>query len=251
MELNELLKEQFGTQISLEPLEDNLYRLYAPFFHPDGDMFSIYLEMSSNGDTVSIRDFGNTLLRVSYSFDIDTPKKESVLNNIAAQNKGEIIDGELLLKANVDKLPEAILQYSQLVSKVSNINILSHEVVKTLFFEHLHDFIMDNFKKYNVQEKFQPTNDKQILVDYMIPHTGRPLYLFGVNGNPKASKTIISCFDLLQKQIPFRSVIIHENFDELSSFNRNQITNIVDKQFTDLDDFQKQGISFIEREIAV
>ena len=72
----------------------------------------------------------------------------------------------------------------------------------------------------------------------------------GKNENRKASKVIISCLSFQQKKIPYRSLIIHEDFEGLSSFYRNQITNAADKQFATLDDFRTGGMEYIERELA-
>ena len=50
--------------------------------------------------------------------------------------------------------------------------------------------------------------------------------------------------------MPFRSVAIHENFEELTPTDRSLITNTVDKQFTDLEDFKRKAEGFFERETA-
>lgn len=247
MEVMEAIKPYFGKYAGLEPVNSNTSRLYAPFFHEDGDMYSIYLETAD--DTVVIRDFGNTLMRVAYTFDIDTPNKQSILSNIVKSNSGELDDGELIIRTSLDRLSDSILQYSQLIAKVSNIDILSRETVKSLFYDYLNEFVMRSFSKLGVKERSLPTKDKQLIVDYEIP-AAKPIYLFGVNDNNKASKVIISCLTYQKKQMPFRSVVIHEDFDTLSSFYRNQITNAADKQFTSLDDFRSEGPAYVERERA-
>lgn len=76
------------------------------------------------------------------------------------------------------------------------------------------------------------------------------MFIFGVNENTKASKVVISCLSFQKQKIPFRSLIVHEDFDGLSSFYRNQITNMADKQFTSLDDFRTEGLDYISRELA-
>lgn len=247
MEVMEAIRPYFGKYAGLEPINPNTSRLYAPFFHEDGDMYSIYLETAD--DSVIIRDFGNTLMRVAYTFDIDTQNKRNILNNIVKSNYGELEDGELIIRTTLDHLPDSIFQYSQLVSKVSDIDILSRETVKSMFFDYLNEFLMLEFMKYGIKERTFPTRDRQLIVDYEIP-AAKPIYLFGVNDNNKASKVIISCLTFQKKQMPFRSVVIHEDFDSLSSFYRNQITNAADKQFTTLDDFRLEGPSFIVREMA-
>ena len=50
--------------------------------------------------------------------------------------------------------------------------------------------------------------------------------------------------------MPHRSLVINEDFDSLSGFNRKQLINTVDKQFTSLGDFKSLGEDYLEREIA-
>ena len=251
MEIMNRLRQQFGELISLENIDPNVMRIYAPFFHEDGDMMSMYLETMPDG-TFLLRDFGNTLMRVSYTFDIDSDNKQLILNNIVKGNYGILDDFELQLKATLDSLPEAILQFSQLITKVSSIELLQRQTVKTMFFEYLDDFITTKLSNYKVSKQTTPSRDKQLVVDFQIdpPNERKPIYIFGVNENVKASKVVISCLNFQKQKLPFRSLVIHEDFGGLSSFYRNQITNAVDKQFTTLDDFKEEGLDYITRELA-
>lgn len=242
------VREQFGQQVSLEEISPNTWRIYAPYFHEDGDMFSIYLEQDENG-SLRLRDFGNTLMRVSYTFDFDTPKKNDILISLVKSNYGQFHDGELTLETNPERLPYSIFQFAQLISKVSSLDILRREVVKSLFFDNLNDFVTNELSDYTIVKDFRPTNDKELVVDYLI-RAPKPLYLFAVNENTKASKVVISCLTFQKQRVPFRSLIVHENFNDLSSFYRNQLTNAVDKQYTSLEDFQLEGKEYIERELA-
>lgn len=249
MNIENILQQQSGQMISLEAVRPDVMRLYAPFFHEDGDMMSIYLESNKDNGKIRIRDFGNTLMRVAYTFDIDTSNKQSILSDIVTSNYGTMNDGEIIIDTDIDNVFNSILQYSQLIAKVSNIDILRNEVIKSLFYENLNDFMFDAFKKYNIVEKYTPTKDKELVVDYQLP-SEKPLYIFGVNKDTKASKVVISCLTFQKQHIPFRSLIIHENFNSLTAFNRNQITNAADKQFASLDDFRAEGIEYVERELA-
>ena len=248
MTIQDVIKLNMGKQVDLEPVETDVLRLYAPFFHEDGDMYSIYLE--KQGERVFVRDYGNTLMRVSYTFEINTENKKRVLNNIVKSNLGTLDDGELIMETTINELPQTIYQYSQLVAKVSNIDILGREVVRSLFYDYLREFVLTSLTEYKVLENHIPTSDKELVVDYVIP-ASKPLFLFGVNDDVKASRATISCLKFQNERLPFRSVIVHEDFDgKLSVFNRNQITNASDKQFTSLDQFKNEGLAYIKREIA-
>lgn len=248
MDILSALQLNMGCGISLESVEENVQRLYAPFFHEDGDMYSIYIEENEQG--YLIRDYGNTLMRVAYTFDINSERKNKVLDKIIKSNNGEIDDGELLIQSDKNNLTKDIYRFGQMVSKVSSIKMLSRENVKTMFFDYLNEYVQNNFAKYGVEYNIAPTQDKSLVVDFVVPIPKRPLYLFAVNDDTRASKTVISCLTFQKKSIPFRSLVVHENFNALGAFYRNQITNAADKQFPTLDDFQTDGANYIERELG-
>ena len=247
MDLQDNLARQFGSQVSLEETEHGVYRVYAPFFHEDGDMYSVYFEVT--GNQVLIRDYGNTLMRVSYTYDIHTTHQKKVLSEIVSANRGELDGGELLVRTTAEQISQALMQYTQLVAKVSNIDILRRENVRSLFYEHLDGFIDSEMNGYTIKKNITPSKDRDLVVDYVIPDK-RPLYIFGVLENTKAAKVVITCLTFQTQQMPFRSLVIHENADNLSSFNRNRLTNTVGKQYTTLEEFMNQGTRYIRDEFS-
>lgn len=248
MNLDAALSAKFGELVNLHKIEDNKYQVYVPFFHEDGDMISIYLDLNKDNGAILLRDFGNTLMRISYTFDLDSQNKKSILNSIVRSNDGELENGEVLLRTNLEYLPESIIKFGQIISKVSNIDILRRETVKSLFFEMFSQAVRDNVGERAILKDYTPTGDKDLTVDYVIK-ADRPIFLFGVNENTKASKVVITCLNFITQNIPFKSFIIHEDFEGLTTFYRNQITNAADKQFTTLEEFRVKGKQYIDREL--
>lgn len=249
MDIVSIIEQQFGKQISLVETEQDIFQIYAPFFHEDGDMISMYLQIDKNTNKISIRDYGNTLMRLSYTFDIDTDNRTNIISNLVKSNNGVLDDGELIINENINNVSQAIFQYSQIVAKVSSMDILRKEVIKSLFYEYLNDFVFETFKNFKIIKDSTPTDDNDLIVDYEIENA-KPIYIFGVNGNSKASKTVISCLTFQSMRKPFRSLIIPENIDNLTNFNRKQIINVGDKLYTSLDEFKTKAINYIERELV-
>lgn len=125
MELQLTLQKQFGSTIGVEETAPNIFRIYAPFFHEDGDMLSIYLDL--NLGNMCLRDFGNTLMRVAYTFDFESENKRRILNNIVKSNGGLIDNDEIMMYTKENDLSASIYCFSQIVAKVSNISILQRE----------------------------------------------------------------------------------------------------------------------------
>ena len=240
------LKKNF-VNIDFREKRSNIYKVLLPFFHEDGDMYDVFIE--EREDRIRISDYGLTLMKLSYTFDLDTENKNDIFQSVISQNRCETTDGEIYLDVSPQQFVGGIYQFIQTITKVSTLDILSKEVIKSLFYEHLNRFVTDNFTRYNIERNFLPTKDEDLVVDYVIQGT-KPLYLFGVNEDTKAAKVVINCLSFHKNRVPFRSVIVHEDFNSLTRYNRNQLTNAADKQFTTLDEFRNAGIDYFDREIA-
>ena len=247
LQLNDLC-QRFG-RIDFREKRPGLYKVLVPFFHEDGDMYDIFVEeVPSNSEKLRISDYGLTLMKLSYTFDIDTENKQQVLESIIRQNRCDLDNGSIFLVITPNQFEAGLNQMIQVISKVSNMDIISREVIRSYFYEMLDSFVKEAFKDFHIQKDFTPLPDSDLKVDYLLPNsTKKPIYLFGVNDNAKASRVVISCLQFNNNGLPYNSLIIHEDFNSLSTFNKNQITNVVDKQFTSLNDFRGMGINYVNR----
>jgi hypothetical protein len=60
----------------------------------------------------------------------------------------------------------------------------------------------------------------------------------------------LSCLEFEKRNIPFRSVVVHEDFENgLSKKDQTRITSAADKQFTSLNDFQSHAEQYFSREV--
>jgi hypothetical protein len=247
----ELLKKQFNDRIRFSQKRDGVFQLIAPFYHEDGDMLDVYLENLGDNGRILISDHGMTLMRLSYEYDIDTPNKERIFQKILSENQLMENDGRLYIETTPDQLYPSMLQFTQALGKVSNMRLFKREVIKSLFYEMLDEFIIDTLSQYRPVKNVQPIAERDDLeVDYQLSLPRKSVYLFGVRDSAKARLTTISCLEFQKVQIPFKSVVVHENFEELNRKDRQRITSAADKQFIDLDDFKKGGEEYLKREAA-
>lgn len=247
LQLNDLQKN-FG-RIDFREKRPGIFKVLVPFFHEDGDMYDIFVEeCPGNSEKIRISDYGLTLMKLSYAFDIDTENKQQVLESIVQQNRCDLDNGAIFLVIEPHQFEAGLSQMIQVISKVSNMDIISREVIRSYFYEMLDTFVTTVFKDFHVQKDFAPLPDLDLKVDYLLPNPNKkPIFLFGVNDNTKASRVVISCLQFNNNNLPYNSLIIHEDFNSLSTFNKNQITNVVDKQFTSLSDFKGMGLGYVNR----
>jgi hypothetical protein len=243
------LKEQFNNFFYLKEKRENILQVFAPLYHADGDMMDIFLSEIPEKELVRICDYGLTLMRLSYSFEIDTPNKEKIFNKILAENSIQNENGNLFIDVKPEYTYHGLMQFAHAVSKITNMRLYKREVIHSLFFEMLEEYVMTNLQKYNPQKKFYPIPDhEEYEVDYCFNHRRRSIYLFGVNNSANARLATISCQKFIAEKLNFSSLIILENLDVIGKKDQARLMSAADKQFPSLEDFQKHAEEYIERE---
>lgn len=246
----EILKEQFNQRLQLVDKRPGISQLIVPLFHEDGDMVDIFLE-GLGGERVRICDYGMTLMRLSYEYEVDTANKRRILAKILSENGLKEEDGNLYIETSPDRLYPAVMQFAQAVAKVGSMRNFKREIVASLFYELLEEFITTQLQDFRPQKTVLPLPDRDDLeVDYSFPINSTSLYLFGVKDASKARLTTISCLEFIRHKLPFRSIVVHDDFDNLPRKDRSRLTSACDKQFTSLDDFRSGARQFLEREKA-
>jgi Domain of unknown function DUF1828 len=243
MNYTALLSEGFNKHVSVREKRPGLMKLIVPLFHEDGDMVDIFLEDLPNGQ-IRVSDRGLALMRLSYSFDIDTENKDRIFRRILNENHVEEEQGNLFLDVTPDHLYPAVLHFGQTVAKVSNMGLYRREVISNLFQEMLYDKISHFLSDFPFKENLAPYPERDdLIVDFALQTPKTPIYLFGVKEKDTAKLRLaaLSCLEFQKLQLPFRSVVVHQDFDSFSQKDRKIITNAVDKQFTSLDVFEATG----------
>jgi hypothetical protein len=247
----DMLKKQFNDRVRFEEKRPGVFQLIAPFYHEDGDMLEIYLERIEGNGKIKISDHGMTIMRLSYEYDIDTPNKKRIFEKILSENNLKEKDGRIFLESDIGILCPSVMQFAQVVGKVSNMRLFKREVIKSLFYELLDEFVTEKLIQFQPEPKILPIPERDDLeVDYSFKRFSRPLYLFGVKDDTKARLATISCLEFQRARVNFKSVAVHEDFEDLSKKDRKRITSAVDKQFVDLDDFKSHGEEYFLREAA-
>lgn len=255
----EILREQFNSHVAVREKRPGVLQLVAPLFHEDGDMMDIFLDVPKNGadglanssQKLRVSDHGLTLMRLSYTFEIDTPNKEKIFHRILAENGVTEENGELFVETIPVSLYTSLLQFSQAVSKICNMRYFKREVLASLFEEMLAGFIQEQLPRFKPNEKVLPIPDRDDLeVDWEFRPNGVPLYLFAVKDANRARLATISCLEFQRHNLKFKSIAVHEDIDNLGRKDRNRLTNACDKQFTSLDEFKLNATPYLEREAA-
>jgi hypothetical protein len=245
-----ILKQDFNNRVALKKRKEGVYQLFAPMYHEDGDMIEIFLTLNGDGK-IRITDLAMTLMRLTYSYEIDTPNKERIYKLILSQNHINEDNGKLYIDVSEDDLYSGILQLAQVIAKISNMKIYKRELIRSLFMEMLTEFIMTELKDYGPMPDYYPIEGhEEYKVDFCFNHRPRPIYLFGVPDSAHARLATISCLKFQTEKLKFRSVAVLEDLDLLGKKDQARLMSAADKEFPSLDDFQENSKRYLERELA-
>ena len=247
--VRKLLKDIPAEGFDIQQRGTGDYQLIVPILHEDNDMVDIFLGDSPKGEGyVRICDFGLTLMRLSYTFDINTRTREDIFRSILINNRVENQDGNLYFDTPVDRLYESILRFAGCVQKVCNMRYWSREAVRSAFYDDLKDYVATDLLQFNPTPNRSPLMDYPIIsVDWSIVYNRRNLYLYGVRGNDKAKSVAICLLEFKRAQLPFISLVVHDDMGELGRREQAYLTRNADKQYPDLDAFRGDGIEDIHR----
>ena len=243
-----LASAPFGRFDLQEKRPGGAYQLLLPIFHEDGDMVDIYLEDSPAGsEFVRVCDFGLALMRLSYTFDVNTAARRRILDGILHNNGVASDGGNLYLEAPLSALYESILQFAGCIQKVCNMRYWSREVVRSSFYDDLEQYIVHEMGAFAPERDLSPLQDYPVTVDWSLTHNRRQFYVFGVLGGDKAKVVAISLLELQKATVQYISLVVHEDMDELSARDARYLTSNADIQYPAFDDFRERAGSDIVR----
>lgn len=242
------IKAAFNSRVSIQQKRPGIYQLSLPLLHEDGDMVDLFL-VPNGGSKYRLCDYGQTLMRLSYEYDIDTPNKEGILQRIIKENGLIEEDGNICMDTTNETIFPDIMHITQAYAKIGSMRYFKREVIDSLFYEALNDFVETELRDFNPKKDVSPIPERDDLdVDFQFTPNGHPVYLFGVKDSTKARLATISCLEFQKAKIDFRGWVVNDDFDKLPRKDRTRLTNVCDKQFTSFEEFKSNARTFLERE---
>jgi len=241
----------FKREVSLTIRRPDLYQLRVPYYYPDGDMIEIFLTPQSS-NTVKIQDMGLTLMRLSYEFSLDSKNKQKIFRDILSQFTAEEKEGNIQIIAPLNEIFPYLMQFIQLITKVSDIGYLKREVVRSLFYEYFDSFMHEAFDPIRkVIKNYHPEFDqeKQYPTPYALVNgnPNKPICFYPIGSDRKCDEAIITIQQYELKDFRPETVAVFENQEEISRRPLAHLSNVVGKQFSSLQGNQERIKDFTLR----
>jgi hypothetical protein len=248
MNIFETIKNSFHNKVEFEQKRPGIYQIFLPIYHEDGDMVDLYVEQLGE-DKYVLSDFGKTLQHLSYHYDIDTPKKEDVLEQIILDNNLSENKGIISLVTSGNDAFMNIMHITQAFAKIGSMKYFNREVVESMFYEILREYIFKNLQDFKPKEKVKPIIGKpELEVDFTFTPNGHDVYLMGIKQSGQARMAAINFLHFKLAKLNFRGWVVYDSFEDLSKKDIALVTDASEKQFTSIDNLKDNINYYLEKE---
>jgi len=245
-----ILGHELNNRISSLEKRPGITQILAPFYYDDGDMQEVYIIEGAGPGTWILSDFGMTLMRLSYTFDTLQEGRQALIEKIVVENGLRLIDGRIEVEANPKTLFYNYMDMNRAISQISGLRYQKQHRTVSTFLEDVLDGLMERLSPYHPTRDYYPIKDRDDLrVDINLPMK-KPFFIYAAREDERYLRAGLTCSQLTVLGVRFRSIILIESEQTISSANWKSVTNIVDKQFVGETEILSAVPDYIAREIA-
>jgi len=239
------------SEIELIPEGPDRYVVSTPFTFADGDEFTILLRKEGHGWTLS--DEAHTFMHLSYEMkerDWKKGRRSEIIEDVLSMFEVENMDGELRRHVDNNAFGDALFDYVQALSKITDIKFLKREIVHSTFLDDFREFVRSRVPAE--RRTFSWTDpehdpDGTYPVDVRISGPHRPLFVFALNTNTRVRDATISLLKYEQWGLEYDSAGVFEDVREISDKQLTKFMDVAGKLFSNLQGNQDRLAGFLER----
>jgi hypothetical protein len=226
-----------------------------PFTYPDGDMIEIFISYDG-GENIRVTDMGLTVMKLSYEFDLNSNNKKKIFKEIISNYEIQEDDGLLFIDTNTNDIFPCLMHFIEVAIKVSDLNFLKRETVKSMFLEYFETFVEEELIQFNPVKDYYPPFDteKQYPSPYaFLRENNSPICVFPIHTDEKCNEAtiVIQQYELGQENFEFDSIAVFENQEVISRKPLARLSNVVGKQFASLNGNQERIKGYCEKELIL
>jgi hypothetical protein len=238
----QIIKKEFEDKVSrkINLIQEGIdrFRIDTPFLFEDGDNLVIILKNS--GGQWYLTDEGHTFMHLTYDInykDFQKGVRQKIISNAIAGFGLCDNQGELIIQVTENTLGDSLYSFIQGILKISDIEYLSRERVKSTFMEDLFEYLEKTIPEERRSFRY---HDKQLdpaanyVIDCRINGMAKPIYVFGLTNDEKVRDATITLHQFERWSNEFKSVGIFHDQENISRKVLARFTDVVDRQFSSL-----------------
>ena len=253
--LQDLLCKRLCEDVRVDQRPDGALMLRTHFAFPDGDRYPIHLSQAAAGG-LRLSDRGQTLMHISYEHDIDAfmdGTRGMLMERIMGESELQWDGGAFSLDTSPDRLPEAIFNFGQALTRVYDLTLLSRSNVGSTFYDDLADLIGNLVDESKIQRDYLPEvpNAEVYPVDYRIEgRSDAPLFLYGVPNRDKARLATIMLSYFHRHGLRFESILVFEDQAEIPRIDLARLSDVGGDMISSLASHQDFNRKLLQRVAA-
>jgi Domain of unknown function DUF1828 len=243
-------KRRVCEQVDLQPEGEGRFLVVTPFRFDDGDHFGIVLKKDRDGWILT--DEASTLMHLSYQLDeqdIDSGNRGEIIDNSLAGFSVQNREGELVIPVSEDRFGDALFNFVQALTKVTDVSFLSRERVRSTFMEDFRAFLRSRVPPDRIEFDWKDDRDPhgKYAVDARINHMPRPLFVYALPNDEKVNVATISLLTFEKWKLQFQSMAIFEDLQLIARPALSRFTDVCDKQYSSLEENKQRITEYLER----
>ncbi len=195
-------------------------------------------------------------MHISYEHDVDSfmdGTRGMLLERIMAESGLQWDGGAFSFDTAPERLPEAIFQFGQALTKIYDLTFLSRSNVGSTFYDDLADLLLRSVDEARIQQDYQPDvpNAQVYPVDYRIEGKGEiPLFLYGVPNRDKARLATIMLSYFHRHELKFESILVFQNQAEIPRVDLARLSDVGGDMISSLESHEDFNRKILNRVAA-
>jgi hypothetical protein len=243
LDIQRSFKESACGEIEVVSSGLNRFIVHVPFTFDDGDHFVVLLK--EEGGSWFLSDEGHTFMHLSYDYtnlEFDQGTRRSIIDAVLSNFGIEDRAGELVLPIPTGKYGDALFSFAQAITRISDVNFLDRDRVRSTFKEDFHRLVEDKSREAGFEsiqfDYTHPVQDpqKQYPVDVRINGKVTPqLLVFGIGNDTNCRDATIILQQWEKWEESFQSITVFRDQTEINRFVLARFTNVAGRLLSSLE----------------